>query len=372
MNTFRFVAIMAAFVASPVQAATCYDQTVAAMGSLWRDDGGNPMTPAGIKSGIEQTGGELLVQRVSPKVEESCRQFVADNARAYAGLGQPVEPPVEAAKMPVTETVDVPVKTEAKPLEEPVTNVAAAKAESQAAAKELPAQVNLSKVYQNAVNVQSRKTALQQVPVKELSDEELAFVQAAAGIDDIVLKLQALKESGTVETATLPKGLKEAIDKVNKLTDQAEAIEGIQLQLYGVYIVLLLLTILATVGWYRRGKKDAKLEHRLVAVEQSTKDLKDTVPTEIRLELFWKDLLRKGGQQTLDVEFDGKPYNFVVAELVENDMVRCTAGLLDHNPDNLIALENFESSVRKAGYYKDPKTGKNRLTEELGKLKKVA
>lgn len=95
MNYFRTAALAAtaglALMASSAHAATCYDQTVAAMGSFW-PGGAASMTPAGVNAGIQKAGVSLLVQKVSPKVDESCRPHIANNANAYAGIGQPVEP----------------------------------------------------------------------------------------------------------------------------------------------------------------------------------------------------------------------------------------------------------------------------------------
>lgn len=109
MNTFRSAALAAtagvALMASSAHAATCYDQTVAAMGSFW-PGGAASMTPAGVNAGIQKAGVSLLVQKVSPKVDESCRPHIANNANAYAGIGQPVEP-VRAAPPPAPKPVVV-------------------------------------------------------------------------------------------------------------------------------------------------------------------------------------------------------------------------------------------------------------------------
>lgn len=109
MNTFRSAALAAtagvALMASSAHAATCYDQTVAAMGSFW-PGGAASMTPAGVNAGIQKAGVSLLVQKVSPKVDESCRPHIADNANTYAGIGQSVEP-VRAAPPPAPKPVVV-------------------------------------------------------------------------------------------------------------------------------------------------------------------------------------------------------------------------------------------------------------------------
>ena len=90
---------------APAQATTCYDQTVAAMGSFW-PGGAQNMTPAGVNNGLQKKGVGLLVEHVAPKVDEGCRPYVANNANAYAGLGQPSEPAPQpaATSAPVNST----------------------------------------------------------------------------------------------------------------------------------------------------------------------------------------------------------------------------------------------------------------------------
>lgn len=93
----RLIAVALLFgISTPALAqGTCYDQTVVAMSSFW-PGGAASMTPAGVNAGIQQAGVSLLVQKVSPKVDEVCRPYVTNNAKAYAGLGQPAEPAVAA------------------------------------------------------------------------------------------------------------------------------------------------------------------------------------------------------------------------------------------------------------------------------------
>jgi hypothetical protein len=88
--------VLALSVSTPANAASCYDQTVAAMRSVWPEAAG-PMTPALTKDAIEKAGTNLLVSKVSPLVEEPCRSLIGDNARAYAQLGQPAEPAATVA-----------------------------------------------------------------------------------------------------------------------------------------------------------------------------------------------------------------------------------------------------------------------------------
>ncbi len=98
---------LALAVSTPANATTCYDQTVAAMHALWAK-GASPMSPDLVKDGINKAGTDHIVASVSSKVEQACRPFVADNAKAYAGLSQPAEPAPapQAAAKPAAVTSD--------------------------------------------------------------------------------------------------------------------------------------------------------------------------------------------------------------------------------------------------------------------------
>lgn len=131
MKTLKIISMtgvtLALVFSTPANATSCYNQTVAAMQAAWPKAAG-PMTPALTKDAIQKAGVEELSKLLSSKVEESCRLLIADNARAYAGLNQPVEPKVEVAKPPVTEAAIAPAKTEAKPAEKTVVDTTAADA----------------------------------------------------------------------------------------------------------------------------------------------------------------------------------------------------------------------------------------------------
>lgn len=313
---------------------------------------------------------EILVGQVSSNVqmtEEQKACFNAANVLSYAGLSA-----TTFVSKPVVQSL--PEKVEQPAAEAP----AAAPETTRTIVREVrvPANVDLSGINSDITKINGKITELQSK--QTLTAEEATLLTQFRGIDGLVAKLQNLKAGQP--TAELPAETQAALAKLATWSSEADAIEDLKqqnmLQWFGIGFVFLLLggvVFLVSRSLKARKRESGALDSRLTAVEQTTKDLKDMVPTEIRLAPLWKDLLQKGGRQTIRVLFDGESRYLVVAELVGDDQVCCYDGLMSHNPDNLISLDAFESRVRKAGYFKHPRTGGNRLTKpDVLELREVA
>ena len=106
--TYKLLAAIAAlaFTSAPALAATCYDQTAAAIkvaGSAKNVD----MAPTFVRSQLESNGPEAAMKFASYlNVPAVCRPHSAANIKAYAGLGQPSEPASQpaATSSPVNST----------------------------------------------------------------------------------------------------------------------------------------------------------------------------------------------------------------------------------------------------------------------------
>ena len=315
------------------------------------------------------------VKDASCTMQEYQAAFVRLNGTAPIGVNQPFKIPVLLAVAPPTPVASASPTMVSKPVVQPI---------PVAASPELA--VARARLADTDRQLGSARAALTQRPKATWTPAEVARVTALEKsksnleqrISDIETTLATKANTADVnaKNATQDTAIAAAATAATTAQTTAEEAKTAAATAGGVsawfwWLGVLGIPAALLLGLYSLVFKASKsrvkkVEEEVKTLQTAVSDISDTLPADIKLDMFWYDevlRLQTGAQAVLSVLVaDGEGYNpkFIIrVEKISDEKVGILSGVQGHPASAEVTIANLSKTVRKAGF-------NNRLNEPFG------